>query len=59
METLGRRFSWVSLPLIGTVVRLLHKDLVVQVEYLRVQYNIVRSKVPDRIQSTDEERERA
>ncbi len=56
METVGRRFSWASLPLIATVARLLHKDLVLQVEYLRVQYGIVRSKVPGRIQFTDDER---
>jgi putative transposase len=56
METVGRRFSWASLPLIATVARLLHKDLVLQVEYLRVQYDIVRSKVPGRIQFTDDER---
>ena len=56
MEKLGQRFSWASLPLIATVARLLHKDLVLQVEYLRVQYDIVRSRVPGRIQFTDDER---
>jgi len=56
METIGRRFSWASLPLIATVARLLHKDLVLQVEYLRVQYDFVLSKVPGRVHFTDDER---
>ena len=41
MEEVGRRFSWASLPLIATVSRLLHRDLVLQVEYLRVQCDVV------------------
>ncbi len=56
MEKVGRRFSWASLPLIATVARLLHRDLVLQVEYLRVQYDVVRSRIRGRIRFTFEER---
>ena len=58
MEQVGRRFSWASLPLIATVARVLHGELVLQLEYRRVQYEVVRSKVPGRIRFTDEERRR-
>jgi len=51
----GRCSSWASLPLNATVARLLHRDLVLQVECLRVQHDIVRSKVPSRTTFTDNE----
>ncbi len=53
METVGRRFSWASLPMIAAVTWLLHKGLVLQVEYLRLQYDMVRSRVPGRIQFSE------
>ncbi len=46
METVGQRFRWASLPLIATVSRLLHRELVTENEYLRVENRIVKSKVP-------------
>ena len=53
----GRQgFSWASLPLIATVARLLHNALVRQREYLRVHYEVVRSRVPGRGRFTDDER---
>ncbi len=56
VETVGRRFSWASLPLIATVSRLLHRELVTENEYLRVENRVVKSKVPGQIRFTDEER---
>ena len=35
---------------------MLHRDLVLQVEHLRVQCDVFRSRVPGRIRFTDEER---
>jgi putative transposase len=56
MEKLGRRFSWASLPLVATIARLLCKELTLQVEYLRTEVEVLRSRVPGRMRFTDEER---
>jgi len=56
METVGPRFSWASLPLIATVARLLHRELVAENEYLRLENRVVKSRVPGQIRFTDEER---
>ena len=52
----SRRFSWAGLPMIATVARLLCREVTLENEYLRVQYEVVRSKVPGRIRFTDDER---
>ena len=57
-EDASRRFNWARLPLIATIARLLCREETLEAEYLRVQYEVVRSKVPGRIQFTDEERRR-
>jgi putative transposase len=54
----SRRFNWTSLPLIATISRVLARDETLRAEYFRVQYEVVRSKVPGRIRFTDEERRR-
>jgi len=56
MEELGRRFSWASLPLVATIARLLCKELTLQVEYLRKEVEVLRSRVPGRLRFTNEER---
>jgi transposase len=56
MEKLGRQFSWASLPLVATIARLLCKELTLQVEYLRTEVEVLRSKVPGRLRFTDGER---
>jgi len=56
MEELGRRFSWASLPLVATIARLLRRVQTLQVEYLRKEVEVLRSKVPGRLRITDEER---
>ena len=58
MEQVGRRFSWASLPLVATVSRLVHRELVAENEYLRVENRVVKSKAPGRVRFTDEERRR-
>ena len=54
----SRRFNWAALPLIATIARVLSRDETLRAEYFRVQYEVVRSKVPGRIRFTDEERRR-
>ncbi|MFC1805406.1 integrase core domain-containing protein [Planctomycetota bacterium] len=54
----SRRFNWARLPLIATIARVLCREVTLENEYLRVQYEVVRSKVPGRIRFTDEERRR-
>ena len=44
-----RRFNWARLPLIATIARVLCREVTLENEYLRVQYEVVRSKVPGRI----------
>jgi hypothetical protein len=51
MEELGRRFRWASLPLVALIVRLLCKELTLQVQYLRKEVEVFRSKLPDRTAS--------
>jgi len=48
MEELGRRFSWASLPLVATIAPLLCPELTLQVEDLREEVEVLRSKVPGR-----------
>ena len=47
METVGRRFSWASLPLIATVSRLLQRNLMHRVEYLKAQRDVLLRRLPD------------
>jgi len=54
----SQRFSWARLPLIAAVARVLCREQTLEAEYLRVQYEVVRSKVPGRIRFTDQERRR-
>ena len=54
----SRRFNWARLPLIATIARVLCREVTLEAEHLRVQYEVVRSKVPGRIRFTDEERRR-
>ena len=54
----SRRFHWARLPLIATIARLLCREQTLEAEYLRVQYEVVRSRVRGRIRFTDEERRR-
>jgi len=54
----SRRLNWARLPLIATVARVLCREVTLEAEYLRVQYEVVRSKVPGRIRFTDEDRRR-
>jgi len=54
----ARRFNWARLPLVATIARVLCREVTLENEYLRVQYEVVRSKVPGRIRFTDEERRR-
>ena len=54
----SRRFNWARLPLIATIARVLCREVTLENEYLRVQCDVVRSKVPGRIRFTDEDRRR-
>ena len=54
----SRRFNWARLPLIATIARVLCREVTLENEYLRVQYEVVRSKAPDRLRFTDGERRR-
>jgi hypothetical protein len=46
----SRRFNWAGLPLIATIARLLlREEEILWAEYFRVQYKVVRWKVPGRI----------
>jgi transposase len=56
MEQGRRRFSWAGLPLIATVARLLCRELMLQVEYLQLENQILRSKITGRIRFTEDER---
>jgi transposase len=47
---------WLGLPVIATVARLLHRELTLQNEYLRLENKILKSKLERRIQFNDEER---
>ena len=53
MEEPGRRFSSASLPLVATVSRPLPKEQTLQVEYLRKEIAVLRSKVPGPVRSED------
>ena len=58
-EDASRRSNWARLPLIATVARVLCREVTLENEYLRVQCEVVRSKVPGRIRFTDQERNTA
>ena len=47
--------NWMGVPLIATGARLLCRELVLQSEYLRLENNILKSKVPGRLRFNDEE----
>ena len=44
------------LPVVATLARLLCQELTLQNEYLRVENKMLRSKLPKRLQFTDDER---
>jgi hypothetical protein len=48
--------KWLSLPVIATIARLLCRELTLQNEYLRLENKILKSRLPGRIQFTDDER---
>ena len=48
--------SWLGLPIVATLARLLCQELTLQNEYLRVENKMLRSKLPKRLQFTDDER---
>ena len=48
--------SWAGLPVIGTVARLLCRELTLQNEYLQLENKILKSKITGRIRFTDDER---
>jgi hypothetical protein len=52
----SRRFNWARLLLIATISRVLCREQTLENEYLRVQCEVLRSKVPGRIRFTEEER---
>jgi len=47
----SRRFNWARLPLIATIARVLCREVTLENEYLRVQYEVVRCKAPDGVGS--------
>jgi hypothetical protein len=48
--------SWLSLPIIAIITRLLSRELALQNEYLRTENRILKSKVNGRIIFTTEEK---
>ena len=48
--------EWLSLPVIATIARLLCRELTLQNEYLRLENEILKSRLPGRIRFTDDER---
>ena len=54
----SRRLNWARIPPIATVARRLCREQTLEAEYLRVQYEVVRSKASGRIRFTDQERRR-
>ena len=48
--------TWLSLPIIATITRLLSQELALQNEYLRTENKILKAKVKGRITFTDQER---
>ena len=47
---------WLGLPVIATVARILCRELTLQNEYLRLENNILKSKIQGRARFTDDER---
>ncbi len=45
----SRGFNWAGLPVIATLAQLLCREVTLENEHLRVQYEVVRSRVPGRI----------
>jgi len=54
----SRRFNWARLPLIATIARVLCREVTLEAECLRIQYEVVRSKVAGPIRFTGGERRR-
>jgi len=54
-DDLKVRKSWLSLPIIATITRLLCRELTLQNEYLKAENKILRSKIKNRLTFTDEE----
>jgi putative transposase len=48
--------SWLSLPIIVTITRLLCRELTLQNEYLKTENKILKSKIKNRLVFTDDER---
>ncbi len=52
----AKPFGWSHFPLVALVARLLCRELTQENEYLRTENRVLRSKLPDRVRFTDEER---
>jgi len=48
--------SWINVPVIALLTRILCRELVLQNEYLRTENRILKSKVSERLNFTDDER---
>ena len=48
--------SWLSLPIIATITRLLCRELTLQNEYLKTENKILKSKIKKRLVFTDDKR---
>ena len=55
-DTLTSPKSWINIPVIGLVARILCRELVLQNEYLKTENRILKSKVSKRLSFTDDER---
>lgn len=55
-ETLTPQKSWINVPVISLVARILCRELVLQNEYLKIENRILKSKVNHRLSFTDDER---
>ena len=55
-DTLTSPKSWINVPVIGLVARILCRELVLQNEYLKAENRILKSKVSKRLSFTDDER---
>ena len=55
-NTLTPRKSWINVPVIALVARILCRELVLQNEYLKAENRILKSKVKQRLSFTDDGR---
>ncbi|MHB9071314.1 MAG: hypothetical protein ACYC54_13220, partial [Sedimentisphaerales bacterium] len=55
-DTLTPPRSWINVPVIALLTRILCRELVLQNEYLRTENRILKSKVSKRLSFTDDER---